>query len=409
MTTADLTFAGARRRTRDQLGLRLVPLAGAVLVLWAYIGSFYVYKTWYIAMAVVLTAVAMLAAAGAIDMRGVVAASLLPSLFFAVLAAGVVWAEFPGETLRWVAIDLIELFVFILFYIAYRNSGPRAIAAGLVSLSIPAVAMSVIMYRVDPTLTRLAHYSLTLMPTLIPFAWAHMAWSKRRWPAALSIALAFGVLLAARSRAPLAAAFLAAGLSMVVFRANFFNLFRRAFIAALAVAAMIGILLAIQTTRVMVVTTFVRFAHVPVRWGDIDLEPEEPDLTRLAINELAGKLIDEHFPRGIGYMNFLPNFERTFGYAMNLHSTYETWLVEGGLLCSAVALVLLWRHFAALLRAALRLPVREERFFARACLIATIAILLMGLVHQIHQTPALWLLLGFGAGVGADVRRHARA
>jgi O-antigen ligase len=396
MTAATATFGHARRRGS---ALRLVPLWGAMFVLWAYIGSVYVYKTWYIAMALVGTGVVMLAAANAIDLRGLVSAALLPFFYFTVLLAGMLWAQFPRETLRWVAIDSITFFVFVLFYIVYRNAPPRAIAAGLTTLIVPAVGMSVLMYRIDPTLTRLGHYALPLLPVVIPFAWAQMTWSKRRWVGALTIAVAFGVLLAARSRAPLAAGGVAAVLSMFAFRTrSLLSLVRRAAVAALAVIAVAGVLLAVKTTRQLVLVTYVRFTHMTVHWGDIYLEAEGVDTTRVAINELAKKLSAEHFPRGIGYLNFNPNFEREHGYVMSLHSMYATWWVEGGLLCVLVVAAMFWRHFGAL-RRALRLPGLEERYFARACLVATIAVMLMGLFHQMHQGPSLWLLLGLGAGM----------
>lgn len=400
-------------RTRAGAGfasdLRSVPIIGATALLWAYILSIFVYKTWYITTAVVTVMIAMAVAAGAIRTRGVVSASWPVFLYFGVLLAGAGWALYPANTFLWVAIDSIEIVVFVIFFVVGRNSRPSSIGAALMTTIIPAVVISVVMYRLDPTVSRLAHYALPLLAVSVPFIWLFGMERGKRWHATLTLAVLFALLLAARSRAPLAAAGVAAALSMFTFRRSLIDLFRRVALVALVATVVVGGLLAVRVTRPLVVTTFVRFAHVSVAWGDLYIEAEPVDPVRREINKLALALTTEIFPRGIGYMNFISYFNEANGYEVNLHSMYESWLTEGGLACVLVVALIAWRHIAGLGAVIRRAPTREARMYAQACLIASLAVALLGFFHQMHQTPVFWMVLGLGSAAARQTKEGTAA
>jgi hypothetical protein len=385
--------------------LHLAPLYGAGFVLWSYIASFYVYKTWYIATALVVTVLWCLAAVGVVRTRGWVRALLPVSSYFAVLMASSLWAEYPAMTRLWVGIDSIEILVVFVFFLALRNSSPQYVTSMLMWLVVPAVIMSTIMYYLDPTLSRLAHYALPLLPVIVPFAFVHMVWSGKRTVGLLTLVVSFAVLAISRSRTPLVEAIIAALLSMFVFRKNIFEFFRRLMIGGLTATMALALMLAIPVTRRLVVMTYVRFSYQTVHWDDLYVEAEKVDQIRIDINDLAWKLGVEHFPMGIGYMNFAPNFDRFYNFPINLHSMYVTWFTEGGVLCLAVIGALVWRHLAGL-RSYMRSGTREERLFAKACLIASLGVAFAGLSQQLHQTPVLWLLVGLGSAAAATARER---
>jgi len=379
-------------------GLAQLPAIAAAGVLWSYIASIWVYKTWYIAAAAAMIVVVILVASGAVRTRGLIAGLLPVLLYFGSLLTGALWASYPQDTIQWVAIDSIEIFVFILFFVAYRNATPRLMAACLMSVVIPTIVIAAVMYRNDPTVSRLANYALALMPIAVSFGAAHLAMTRRRWPAAVTFAIAFAILLAARSRTPIIAAIVAAGLSIIVYSRNKWLVIVRAFWGLLGIVAIITTLTLIPRTRPMIVATFVRFTRIAVTWGDIYIVPEDPDLIRIHISELARKLGREHFPLGLGYMNFEREYERMYAMPANLHNTFSTWWVEGGIACLLAVLILVVCHLVDLRRAFKASG--DEHIFAKACLISTIAVALMGLFHQIHQTPAMWLVLGLGSAAG---------
>jgi hypothetical protein len=64
-------------------------------------------------------------------------------------------------------------------------------------------------------------------------------------------------------------------------------------------------------------------------------------------------------------------------------------------------LVLAAMHVRAL-RRSIRNGTPEQRDFARACMLASIGLLPLGAFHQVHQLPALWMLLGLGAACGVN-------
>ncbi|HKR64512.1 MAG TPA: O-antigen ligase family protein [Thermoanaerobaculia bacterium] len=361
-----------------------MPLVAATAVLWAYIASDVQYKTWYIATAMAMVAVA--AVWKRIDTDGLLRATLPVLGYFALLLTTALWAEYPRETLRWVAIDSIEIAVFALFYIAGRNADDDVIANAFASVGIPAAIVALIQYLHDPFRARLAGYSLALLPLVIAFG----ARRRRTFDVA-AMSIAFALLLIGRSRAPLGAALIVVTLAVLTSRERV-RTAAKMFGGALAIALLV---LAIPATRLMMLTTFGRFMRIlpasaivtrmqsEIRGTPYELQirPRDQIGVRAMIAERTSALARRAFPFGIGYMNFEKHFEKTYGFPAALHSMYSAWWLEGGVavtLYVAACAWLLWRHAKP----------------NPSMLIAFAALFFLGAFQQLHQSPALWALLG---------------
>lgn len=388
--------------------LRAVPLVVMTAVLWAYIVSIYVYRIWYVAAMVAVLLVASLAVARTIRTAGLVRALAPVLAYYAVLLAGASWALYPRDTLRWVAIDSIEIAVFALAFLAGRNATPGAITAALLTLTIPGVAITAIMYARDPAATRIGQYAISLLAVVTPFAYWRIVHARPRWPAILALAAGFAVLLFGRSRTQLATACLLTAIAALVFRRNVRASLREAVAGAVVAAATAAALLLVPATRTPVVTMFVRVTGIPVSWGDLHVAAEKKNDERAALTALSLDILPHQMPLGIGYMNFGRYFRGVEGYDSSLHNVYMTWLLEGGLPCVAAVLLLAWLHIRGLRAYIGGALDPAQRAYGQACAIGSVGILTIGAFHQVHQSPVLWMLLGLGAACGAEALPRRR-
>jgi hypothetical protein len=404
--------------TAREARLQALPLAAVTAVLWAYICSTFEYKIWFIAAAIALVPVAAIAVTGRLRMRGFFLSTLPVLGYFGLLLAGSRGARFPSETVRWVLIDSIEIVIFALSYLAGLNSSGRAIALAITSVVIPTMAMATFEYFRNPFASRLAGYSLALMPLVMAFAWAGTILSRRKWPWVAAMTFVGGFLLINRSRAPLAAALLAVGLSAMAHGKGLRDRLRKLSMALAAMMAMALLLAAIPKTRPLIMTTFVRITQVlPASesgsLGGAAIEGLEQEIrntryvaqtwprgqagARADIDVLSERLFLENFPAGLGYMNFPRYFDERAALKFSLHNMYMVWLLEGGALVAIYVLVFLVWLLAGMWRSLRGVTSAEDLAYGIAVLISAVTILLIGVVHQMHQSPALWLVLGLGA------------
>lgn len=391
-------------RVSIETDLRVVPLAATVVVLWVYIVSNYAYWTWYLATAAAVAVVSVLVVAGVLRTDGLRRAIAPVIAYFAVLLSGVAWAMAPADTVRWVAIDSIGMAVFALAFIAGRNATPGSVAGALMTLAIPAVAIAAIMHAIDPTVPRIAQYAVALLPFVTPFAYWKAVTARPRWPAVLTLAVTFAILVFGRSRTHLGTAVLLTALAVVIFCKSGRAALREVLAGAAVIAATVAALLLVPVTRTEVATMFVRMTGIGVFAGDLKIPAEPVNPQRVALAEVSKVLLAESMPLGIGYGNFVRRFQGMTGYGLQVHNVYVAWLLEGGLLCVGVVLVLAWMHVRSLSLYIREARTAEQRAYGQACAIASAGILTVGLFHQVHQTPALWMLLGFGAACGAEAR-----
>jgi hypothetical protein len=145
-----------------------------------------------------------------------------------------------------------------------------------------------------------------------------------------------------------------------------------------------------------------RIARTGVTVGGVHVPAQKRDGVRPTLARLSRELLPTAMPLGIGYMNILESSRQATGRSSSLHNMYMTFLLEGGLPCVAIVLLLAWRHARAL-QTRVRFPLDDqERDYAKALALASVGVLLIGLVHQVQQSPAPFMLLALGAARGAE-------
>lgn len=374
--------------------LRAVPLVATTAMLWAYTASTYAYKTWYIAGAGAVAVTLLVVLSGAARTAGLGRAIVPVLVYFGALLVSATWAAYPLVTLRWLAIDSIDIVVFALAFITGRNSTPRAITLAMTTFAIPAVLVTAVTYAVQPNATRIAQYAVALVAVLPPFLYWRIVQRRGPWIAAFALATNFAVLILGRSRTPLAVAIGLTLLTAFVLRDDLRRATRDAILCATVAIAIVVVLLLVPPTRIAVMKMFVR------------ITAEKPNFERIALREISMAMLPERMPLGIGYRNFSLYYCALMGYEAPLHNMYVIWLLEGGLPGVAAALFLGGRHVQSLRRGLRHARDREERGYVQACAIATVGLLVVGFFHQEHQAPVFWLILGLTA---AAARRDETA
>lgn len=384
--------------------LRRLHLHGCELIVWTYFISVTVFKRWYIMTALVLMLTMLAALLGSIRLRGVMAAMLPFALFFAYQFFGIFWSRYPSAVLFSASMLSINFFVAFLFWSLARNHPLDDIAGLCIRTAFPAALITVHQLITMPEAPRSGGYSLVFLSMVVPFAYEQLLRRHRPWRAGIALVLALTVVVVSRSRAPMAGAAMAGAMAFLVFGRGFWSRLRIAVIAGLVLVIVLGGLLAVDTTRTMLLKTWVRLTGNEVVEQSTYIAAESEDVARRDLDILVPQLLLGAQPLGLGLGAYQYYHERHFGYVLNLHNAYELWALEGGMGLVAIMIWLLWRHVKTI-RRALRTPART---FALCIGISTIAVMAMGAFHRVDIT--FWICLGLIAGVRQQyvLRRRVR-
>ncbi|MEA2488570.1 MAG: hypothetical protein QOH21_362 [Acidobacteriota bacterium] len=383
--------------------LRWMHLHSCELIIWAFFVSAAVYKRWYIATAVALLITMVAGAVGVVRLRRFLPAIFPFLLYHAYQCLGVLWTQYREGVAFTAVIAIIGSVVAFLFWSLVRNHSLDAISDIFVRLPYPALLLTAYELISKSGSERSGGYSLTFMAMSVPFCYEQLMRKRRPWRAGIALLIAFLVLVVSRSRAPLSAALLSGVLAFLFIGRGFAARFRIVAIAAVAVPVLLAALLAVETTRTVVLMTWVRFSKQEVVEEGLYIPAERQDVVRADLAENIPRLLLAAQPLGIGLGAYPFYHERVYGYRNSIHNIIALWAIEGGVVLLLIVFWMLWRHVRALFRA-MKTPARA---FAICVLINTFAALAIGVYHRIDAT--FWVALGLGIGVRDQyVRRRVR-
>jgi hypothetical protein len=131
------------------------------------------------------------------------------------------------------------------------------------------------------------------------------------------------------------------------------------------------------------------------------------DYVRSYIVDQSTQMLRESKFLGIGYMNFYAWSGIDTGYAgesrtgseilgFNLHNSYMTWALEGGLMVSVIVLVILW-----LTMGRLKAVLAADRQLGAVLMSWFIVFGIFALFHQVHMSIQFWGAIGLVWGIHA--------
>jgi O-Antigen ligase len=318
--------------------------------------------------------------------------------FFAYLALTAVWAQFPGRTLGSVAIDLIFVLIWGLFFVlelTYKEEElarifiyvPYAVAVTFVYLLAKYGALRPFDEASAEEIGATANLCGQWLVISLPFIyWLIRRGDKRRY---LELCLTLFLIAIAQSRT----AYL---LALFFFAAETFLYGKGArhfFVEGAKLAAVLVFLLtaawSLPVTRPLVVDGLERVVTIKTDDNmDVDVERE--------VMFLAGwEAFTEHPWLGIGYHNLGERIGEIFPREIESHNIFVTLISECGWPGFIFFCLLLFEFFKRTKWARVNRPV-ESRGFYIACQVSLISALLSGMALPLLEFPLFYAVLGLG-------------
>jgi hypothetical protein len=256
--------------------------------------------------------------------------------------------------------------------------------------AIPIIASAIYFFHYDPDRIGLRAYEVA--PFVIPFAVA-LAYRGSHL-AVLLIGMTIGFLAITQSRTPIAAGAVTFAISFIWLSPRALSSVRLG--AGLVVLAVLvsSVSLQFEPVKIAAANTVSRLTGEEIYIDGTELRPEF-DRVRENLTELAIERIEDYNPVGIGYENFmlLPGNI----YDEVLHSTYETWVIEMGVVGTLIALFML-AEFFRVSRRGLFLGDDDDRALFKCIVSGIVGALVLAFFHQPHQSPGFWMMIGFAFG-----------
>ncbi|HEV7763718.1 MAG TPA: O-antigen ligase family protein [Thermoanaerobaculia bacterium] len=381
------------------LPLRRLQLLGCEGIIVAYFLSLFRYKIWFVTTAAVLALTVIAALLGTVRVRGLLRDLWPIGLLFVYLIAASFQSEFSRVALYWSAVDSIGMVVAALFWIAMRNNSSADIRMMFIRLVLISAVVAFGAYRVLPTMSRIGGLSLMFYPLALPFLWTEIIGGRHRRFALFALGVMLAILFLSRSRAPLGAALLVLGLSFLWIGRTLMQRVKLGLLLTIMVTLIAVILMSIPTTRYIVQMFVSRTIDQDVMWGDVYVPAEPRDGARESLEQLVKERFLDAQPFGIGYGTTSEHYLRIYRFPLALHNMYHAWAFEGGVFGAFIFLAITIRHYRALRKVQQIARTMEEELMARSLLIGTVGVFFIGMFHQMHQGPVLYMLFGLGLGL----------
>jgi len=374
-------------------------------ILWTYmsISLLKLYKSWYVSTALVLIFVSMFLLKQFIGCRGLLKSTLLIAAYYLYLLITSLWAQYPATSIWHVATETIYILIFALFYFMSVKFAPASIVDFFANLLPPAAVVFVIDYAINPESSRHGGYVLVLLPFIFLFCTFRLIQNHSLKNVAYVTASLLMLILGV-SRTPL----LIAGVGLLLmFLTMFDTRLRFKFILSFLVIGAIAIstVVIVPQLRINAAKTVSRIIYQDIAVDSRVVEAEKSDILRWLIYSEAISLYKDNSILGIGYMNVMPWVGDKYSIVsessdgkeivgMNLHNTYQTWLLEGGLPCVVLVLILLRRYFKTIRHMIKTSMNKYNKSYFKLLAISMICVLIEGLFHQIHQAPVFFIFIG---------------
>lgn len=325
-------------------------------------------------------------------------------IYFLYLIFSSLWALYPFQTLYYSFGDLIFLVnsvVIVRFFQVYKVEGVYQLFHLITWMCILGTISQIL---INPDLTRLGVGSIFLAISL-PFIYRNSNFSKKYIYFLLTISVA--LLLVSMSRTVIIVGFLNFLLSIIFLEPGLANKFKRVFTLFFFTSMLAGLLVLIPDTRYFFLKTLVRFFNIDLYSINEMLIAEGEDYLRISLIEEAGRLYPSYWFQGMGYMNFMQwygeNFNITYEsfdgkkeiVGSNLHNSFQTWALEGGLFCLFIIGFLFFIFFRNCLSGLKSADLEIQK--AKLLLLSSmLSLFVFAFFHQLHQSLVFFIILSLG-------------
>lgn len=311
------------------------------------------------------------------------------------------WELYPGTTVLWGKFEVIQLVVATNFYMLGRTCSFDELLGIFHRLGIVIVGLTIAQMALDPEAVRFG-YGWQLMLCLPASVILRKYWF---------VAVALLVMLASKHKAALGCALLSVAIAFFFSHQpkrpeNLTRYYLRWAVALVAFTAAVGVMVYLSPK---IIETAGRFMpEGTTEFMGMPVEAEGVDWSRELVIEKSLDWLGQYLPQGMGYMNFSMLIGAETGLTssggrddvefigINLHNSYMTWVLEGGILVTLAVLFMFWR-VGKRIRAMWPMPATHN--FAVLALAWSAADLLLGGFHQLHALMQLWgtvgLIFGF--------------
>lgn len=332
-----------------------------------------------------------------------VSLDLLPLfIYFTYFIVAATWALYPFQAIYFTINDLVYLMAAIFFALIARYRSFEDILKIFRVLTYSSIVVSVYMFLKNPLLNNMGGNSASIICIILPYLF--ISETRNVFIKYGPILISILILLVSVSRTPLVCALLGIFLTFFFTERSIIIFLKRISKFFLLIGFGILIVFVIPFTRQLLILFFFKITSIDLGYTSRILEAGE-DLTRTSISVEAMNIYPQYWFQGMGYMNFMQWYGETFGVydnsagskeivGVNLHNTFETWALEGGLLCLIIICVIIWKYIARSRHKIRNAKSEYERKFHIVGLVSLIPLAVFGAFHQLHQNIIFYILIG---------------
>jgi O-Antigen ligase len=330
--------------------------------------------------------------------------------FFAYLALTAVWAQFPGRTLTAVAIDLIFVLVWGLFFaleLTYKEEEiarlfvyvPWIVAATFVYLLARFGALRPFDEDSSAEIGATANICGQWLVMSLPFIyWLIRRGDRRRY---IELCLTLFLIAVAQSRTAYVLALFLLAAEAYVYAKNFRHFLMEGAKFAVILVLLVASAWVLPTTRPLVADGFQRVA---LTQND---DETDYDIERRAMLLVGWEAFTERPWLGIGYHNLGERIGEVFSREIESHNILLTLIAECGWPALILFCLLIGEFFKRTGWAKAHLPIESSGFYA-ACQISLITGLVTGMTFPLLELPLFYVVLGLGYASAFQRREPAQ-
>jgi hypothetical protein len=310
------------------------------------------------------------------------------------------WEIIPGTTVRFLKFNILYVLIIFEFFAVGYYLHQKAIVATFSVLGSLLVIFALSQLILTPDLTRFGYGSLGMLVFVVLVAYNKL----------LLAGVLFVVMAMSNNVIPVVASLVSIFVYFVALgKGNVFSVTRASKLFTFLVPLFAIFFIALIFFGGRIEDTVSRLLSV-----GLGLSGE--DLTRAYIHERSQEMLMDSGGIGIGYMNFYAYSgweldyleEARTGSAIeghNLHNSFMTWGLEGGIL---VVLVVFWLIISTVKRIR-SIYLQDTRM--GSCLFGfTAAFVVFAIAHQLHELISFWATIGFVWGYEYKLRTlHKKA